>query len=258
MAEIGLTPVSYAKVVRKSAGNSDELDTTTESSPQLPINSDPSASKSGEPQKKKRAKKSKAARKAAKALQAEAEKEQKISESSETDETKVYIDAPPPKVNPWLSKKEAEQQQPLQEQEINATDEKPKQPPAASVIKESTAANRITSTTSSTTTTTTTTKPSVTMPPKKSITKTQTPTAPTPTITAKPLAPIIVTTGSGSSPWKTAPTVQTTNEVKVRLIFEAILTSYKVLVLPCCALVENQSSLHNLILVQLQKCVDLS
>ena len=126
-----VAPVSYANVAKKAADPDEEAIVEIVENQE---NSTESSNKTGE--KKKKSKKSKAERKAKKAAKlAAAAKEAEKAESSDLEvEKPVYIDAPPPKVNPWLAKKSTTDQSSQEETENEKE--------FSAIMKESTAENR--------------------------------------------------------------------------------------------------------------------
>ena len=159
--------ISYAHIAKKAAGTSEDNDTNPEVIEVPPVAQDTTsdaATKKQTSSKKKTSRKNRKDKKAAKLAAEQAEKA-KISESSEAEEPqqpKVFIPAPPPKVNVWHKKStevteedEANDDQQIKDQSAVAlaevkTNDKAKEiikkenptPADAAVMKESTADNR--------------------------------------------------------------------------------------------------------------------
>ena len=135
--------ISYANIAKKAAGTSEDNDETqnpdTVQVQAAPVSNEIEEISEKKPKKVKR--RNRKEKKAAK-MAAEAAEKAKSNESSEAEaEIKVFIPAPPPKVNVWL-KKSAENT--VTEEEEDKEDKAKKEPtPAdAAVMKESTAENR--------------------------------------------------------------------------------------------------------------------
>ena len=134
--------ISYANIAKKAAGTSEDNDETHPDTVQVQAAKTTDNNETEKKPKKTKRRNRKAEKKAAK-LAAEAAEKAKSNESSEAEaeQPKVFIPAPPPKVNVWL-KKSAEN---TQTEEENVEDEKAKKEPTpadAAVMKESTAENR--------------------------------------------------------------------------------------------------------------------
>lgn len=160
--------ISYAHIAKKAAGTSEDNDTNPEVIEVPPVAQDTTsdaATKKQTSSKKKTSRKNRKDKKAAKLAAEQAEKA-KISESSEAEEPqqpKVFIPAPPPKVNVWHKKStevteedEANDDQQIKDQsavalaEVKTNNSVAKEnikkenptPADAAVMKESTADNR--------------------------------------------------------------------------------------------------------------------
>ena len=157
--------ISYAHIAKKAAGTSEDNDTNPEIIEVPPVaqdlTSDASATKKTSAKKKSSRARNRKEKKAAKMAAVEAEKA-KISESSEAEEPqqpKVFIPAPPPKVNVWHKKstevteedeandeqskdQTVEKAEKVNKDKPNADVKKEPTPADAAVMKESTADNR--------------------------------------------------------------------------------------------------------------------
>ena len=139
--------ISYANIAKKAAGTSEDNDesqnpdTVQVQAAKTTENNESEISNDKKPKKVKR--RNRREKKAAK-IAAEAAEKAKSNESSEAEaEVKVFIPAPPPKVNVWL-KKSAENTVTEEDETEDNTEKAKKEPtPAdAAVMKESTAENR--------------------------------------------------------------------------------------------------------------------
>ena len=136
--------ISYAHIAKKAAGTSEDNDTNPEIIEVPPVaqdlTSDASATKKTSSKKKSSRARNRKEKKAAKMAAVEAEKA-KISESSEAEEPqqpKVFIPAPPPKVNVWHKKSTevTEEDEANDEQSKDQTAEKAEKANNSGVVKD--------------------------------------------------------------------------------------------------------------------------